>query len=655
MKTNYIYGAAVALAMLATGCSDDLALQVQTPAEQGRQVRVSASMGADSRLAITDTGKRLQFAWESTDAFHVFNAASSQSTTFVIDPEEFEENSPMATFVATPSVAYGEGDKLYAVYNTLNDTLKWDENGNLLLDISQQNGQLDERFQYLFAETVYSEDEEPAFAFKHLVTMLKLNISVPEHVTSLKSVSLRYNGLPTRATLVLNRAKGDTYNQFKPGDLVACYNYDNGSVNSLTINGDFVAKDGVVTVYFYAFPVKRYYESSSGYNDPWLEPAVWMTDSQGNDYVSDNAFNSKNIEAGKTYQLNTGVLALEPFANEATATGLENSPYEIATAAQLYTFMHRASKGMRNPLGRDYSDCSYVLTADIELDNEMLWVPFNIYSATIDGMGHTISGNILMHSQYQTGLFSYSSNCTIQNLALDLNVTFDQYDYNNEYFGMLVGEAYKTSIINCVNHSDVSGRFWRMGGLVGNMNWRSSLIACGNTGDLTAMRENRQMGGIVAETTNSDVQIEGCYNTGQFNVNTMYWEGLEVGGIVGKVGHGATYVQNCWNNATLTIENVTYDDHIIDASHNIFFGAIVGYQNAGEIRNCYWNESVEFAAGYKDGEVTGCGTFVESIPTAAQFAVMNAAMTNLGWKFNEDGTVGKVTGVSTPSMPKEEW
>ena len=61
MKTKSIYVAAVALALMATGCSDDQLVQVQGPASEGHQVHVTASMGAESRLAITDTGKRLEF------------------------------------------------------------------------------------------------------------------------------------------------------------------------------------------------------------------------------------------------------------------------------------------------------------------------------------------------------------------------------------------------------------------------------------------------------------------------------------------------------------------------------------------------------------------------------------------------------------------
>jgi len=657
MKTKSIYVAAVALTMMATGCSDDQLVQVQEPAEQGRQVRVSASMGTDSRLAITDTGKRLEYAWEATDAFYVFDPANNQTTTFVMDTEEFAENSPMGTFVGTPNVAYTTGNKLYAVYNKQQDALTFDENGNVTLDISQQSGKLDDKYQFLFAETTYDGQGKTSFQFRHLVTMMKVNITVPEGVTSLKEINFGCNGMPTRATLVLDKAPNDSYNQFVPGDLVSCYDYNNTYTNKLTLTGEFVPVDGVVTVYVYAFPVKQYYGNNNWYNEPYLEPSVWMSDDKGVDYVGTATFRNKEIEAGKTYQLNTEVVSLTPFANEETATG--KGPYEIATADQLYTFMLRTSKAMYNSDGYCYTNCHYVLTDDIVLNNEMPWEPTDYYESTFDGQGHTISGNLTMEVLNQTGLFRFMNECTVQNLTLDLNVQFtNENGYWEDYFGLLASEIYNTKIVNCVNHSDVSGKFYHMGGLIGKMRWNSSVIASGNTGNVSATGHCLQIGGIVAQMESNYASLEGCYNTGLLAVNTVNQEGLKAGGIAGNMDSWDGAILNCWSNSTLTIENVVYDDTEVEDLNNIYFGGIVGYQYRDAITNCYWNEAVEYASGYQgeEAEEIGGGTFADKIPTAAQFAVMNASIMSKGWQYNEsDGTLKPVTGIVAPSIPKEEW
>lgn len=656
MKKNYIYGAAVALTLMVTGCSDDQMVQLQEPATQGHQVRVTASMGTDSRLAITDTGNRLEYAWEATDAFHVFDPANNQTTTFVMDTEKSDENSPMATFVGTPAIKYTEGNKLYAVYNVQQDSLELDANGNVLLDISKQNGQLNDQFQFLFAESTYSEQEETSFFFRHLVTTMKVNITVPEGVTSLKEINFKCNGLPTQATLLLDKPLYDSYNQFVPGDLVSCYNYNDTQTSQLTVTGEFVPVDGVVTVYLYAFPVKQYYENHDRYNEPYIEPAIWMTDDQGVDYVGLAAFGGKTIEAGKTYQLNTEVAVLEPFANEETAKG--KGPYEIATAGQLYTFMLRSSTGMFNPDGFCYTNCNYVLTNDIKLNNEMVWNSTNYYESTFDGQGHTISGNVQIKKQHSTGLFRYMSECTVQNLTLDLNVSYDTDEYNEEWFGLLAGEIWNTKIINCINKSDVSGHFWRMGGLIGYMDWNSSMVACGNTGDLNALGECRQMGGIVAEMQNNNVTLEACYNSGLLSVNTVYWNGLQVGGIVGSSFASESNVRSCWANTSLTIENVIYDDHFVNDNNNIFFGGMVGYiENNTALTDCYWTEAIETATGYQSEnvKVTGGGTFTGTVPSAEQIAVMNSSMTNVDWLFKEDGTLKVNDNTSLPSWGKENF
>ncbi len=658
MKTNYIYGATVALLLMATSCSDDLAVQTQDVTEQGYQVRVSASMGNDSRLAIDDTGKRLEYTWEADDAFHVFDPVNNQTTTFVMDAEEFEENSSMAVFVGKPNIAYTEGSKLYAVYNTQQDSLELDEYGNVLLDISKQNGQLKEQFQFLYAESTYSEQEETNFFFHHLVTMMKLNITVPEGVTSLKKINFEWSGLPTQATLVLNKAPYDSYEQFKPGDVVFCYNRDSSSGNDLIVEGDFVPQDGVVTVYLYAFPVKLYYENQNWYNEAFMTPSVWMTDDQGIDYVGMASFDSKRIEAGKTYQLNTEAVGMEPFANEDTAKGTVDSPYEIATAGQLYTFMLRTSKGLSNSDNRSFQNCHYVLTSDIELNNEIPWTPTDGYSMTFDGQGHTISGNVHLFNQYETGLFRYLSNSTIQNLALDLNFTFEQNEHNEEWCGLLAAQIYNSQIINCVNHSDVSGRFYRMGGLIGYLRRNSSVIACGNTGNLNALGECRQMGGIVAEMQNNNVTLEACYNSGLLSVNTVYWEGLQAGGIAGTSFASESNVRSCWANTSLTIENVIYDDHFVNENNNIFFGSMVGYiENNTALTDCYWTETIETATGYQSEnvKVTGGGTFTGTVPSAEQIAVMNSSMTNVDWLFKEDGTLKVNDNTSLPSWGKENF
>lgn len=367
MKTTYLYSAAIALALMATGCSDDLAGRAdEQPVANGRLVRVGASMDAQTRLGITDTGTQLVYTWEDDDAFQVFDLTQNQRTLFSIDPTE-GVGTAQALFSGTPDYEYAVDEPLYAVYHRFSSDFQPDENGNVTLDISGQTGELTDKYQYMFGEATYSETETTCFTFRHLVTMLKLNITVPEGVTALSEVNFKSNELPTKATLVLRGAPDDAYGLFKAGDVVSCYSTREPAEAPLTINGNFEAKDGVVTVYLYVLPVKQYNANFDWYNSLYIEPSIWVKDNGGNEYVATAAFAGKDMVAGKTYELDTELYALEDFANQATATGQEEDPYQIANVNQFYSFMLRASTGQTNAHNIGYAQCSYVLTNDIVL------------------------------------------------------------------------------------------------------------------------------------------------------------------------------------------------------------------------------------------------------------------------------------------------
>lgn len=658
MKTTYLYSAAIALALMATGCNDDLAGRAdEQPVANGRLVRVGASMDAQTRLGITNTGTQLVYTWEDDDAFRVFDLTQNQHTLFSIDPTE-GVGTAQALFSGTPDYEYAVDEPLYAVYHRFSFDFQPDENGNVTLDISGQTGELTDKYQYMFGEATYSETETTCFTFHHLVTMLKLNITVPEGVTALSEVNFKSNELPTKATLVLRGAPDDACGLFKAGDVVSCYNTREPAEAPLTINGNFEAKDGVVTVYLYVLPAKQYNANFDWYNSLYIEPSIWVKDNGGNEYVATAAFAGKDMVAGKTYELDTELYALKDFANQATATGQEDDPYQIANTDQFYSFMKRATMGQTNAYNVGYAQCSYVLTDDIVLNNEMIWKPVTYYDGTFDGNGHSITGNITIQSQFWTGLFAEILDATVRNIVLDFsNVTFTT-EQNNEYFGTLAGHTVDTSLINCINHSDISGAFYQMGGLIGEFGVRSSMMACGNTGNLSTLRTGRRIGGIAAITYN-DGSMNACYNTGNLYINESYWEGVNAGGIAGAMQYAPKFtLKNCWSNTSLTINNVIYDDHYVDNNNNIFMGGIVGHQDAGQVIDCYWNEGVGPMVGYQaEGAVaTGGGTFAGTIPDAAQFDVLNAGAVLVGWEFKkEDGTLQQNNSTIVPSLPKEDW
>ena len=142
MKINKILSICVTMALLSSGCSDDLGLQPDNNpvAGEGQTVRIAASMGnQDSRLAYNESETEVTLAWEEGDVLKVLNPSRDAQIT----PFSLVEGAGTIAgeFEGKPVNAYQKGDKLYALYhNTLADS-EFDEDGNVTITLKEQNGQ----------------------------------------------------------------------------------------------------------------------------------------------------------------------------------------------------------------------------------------------------------------------------------------------------------------------------------------------------------------------------------------------------------------------------------------------------------------------------------------------------------------------------------
>lgn len=655
MKTNIISIAAIALAGILGGCSDryEELDQPHTPQPAGTEVRVGVSVEGQTRLSITDTGNQLIYTWQDHDSFRVYSMDNREGTIFTIDPEAERTNPSIASFVGTPANAYQEGETLYAVFDG-SGSYEMDAEGNLTLRIEGQSGQLDDRFQYLYGEAVYHEGQPINFTMKHLMTMLKLRIQVPEGVDRLQEVHVgSYSSLSTSATLVLFQSPSDYDGTFQSGDVVNSYNNQNYA-SELTIGGDFEADaNGIVTVYLYLLPVKGYgsgWSTSSAFT-----PFFYVTDSTGATYVATASFARKQIEAGKTYQLTSPLYRLADFDNETEAgAGTEANPYRISTAEQLYSLMHRANFGITDfdestQSGRSYSSCCYQLVNDITLNDEMPWKAFAYGDGVFDGAGYALKGNITFSSMNAQCIFSTIHNGVVRNLTL----AFDRVTYSGNawYLGLLANEVYDSTFTGCGNRTnlrcDASGR---LAGLV-SRSQNSTFEACYNTGNLSC-RRGVEIGGIVAYSAGK-TNILGCYNTGSFTVdNLSSGTTLYLGGIAGNYTNNSQ-LSYCWSSSTATIDNVVYDENYTGSDSPLYIGALVGYNSGSTVSNSYWQEALDVATG--SGEASNCFPFAGATPDADQIAALNSGIASTGWKFTDQGMLEPATGTTLPSLPKEEW
>lgn len=645
-----IFFVAIALTAMCSGCSEqnDVLELPDTQLLPGHAIRISASMTGQTRLGIEDTGKQLVYAWEDVDSLRVYSASNPKGTTFHIEASSDRVLSNMASFVGTPEFAFQEGEPLYAVFDG-SGNYSLDEEGNLQVHLEGQTGCLDKRYQYLFGEAVYHEGEAVDFALRHVVTMMKLRIALPEGVTSVQQICLGASStVPLSSRLVLSQSPSDFQGTFSRGSLV--YTDTDQQTSGLTLQGDFQPDaDGWLTLYCYLSPAKRYYSGENKYLDCWFEPNLYLADADRHSYVSAQAVAEKAIEAGKTYQVTTSLYPLVDFDNETEAdAGTAAKPYRLSTVDQLYSWMYRCNFNLSNEQGTPYNGCCYQLANDVVFQDERPWSGVQYGKATFDGNGFALKGCITFGANDAPAIFSSLSSSTIANLTLSFDQVTTAENWGN--FGLLAMSVYSSTLIGCANHTDLNYRVGslQMSGLVANARY-SRIYFCSNTGNLTCSSYVRRMGGVVGESYRTEVI--GCYNTGKLTVGNPSSRTINIGGVAGYM-YGQSTLVNCWSRTAVTIDNMVYDDQLSADGNPINVGGLVGWLD-GTLKDSFWQEGIGEAAA--SGNVLGCATFPGEIPSAEQIATLNRGVIPLGWKFTDQATLEPVTDTSLPDMPKEDW
>lgn len=680
MKKITTYYTLSALLLLAAGCNQEVLDPQVTPDEQVQEelqtVHAVASFGEDpTRVAIQDNGTKISYLWESGDAFTVFDLSqkdySKQNTLFTLDAGQNQVKN--GKFSGTPAQAYQSGSTLYAVFNKHdgNQIIQPDAHGNVTLDLSDQNGTLDDRFEYLLGTGTYTTGEDISFDFKHLTTTLKVNFTLPVGMTEISeltftgaSASSNTVTMSPTAKLVLNGAEYDSEHMFKPGDVVVAMEHleSFADPNSITLHGPFKPDaNGVVTVYIYAFISKNYQDNHS-YNYPnVITPSFQIKDKSGKVYINSHPFRySRTLESGVIYELNTGLFEPENFANEDVADG-RTIPYQISNTRQFYTFMLRtASEAMVNRNRQQYRQCNYELTNDIVLDDSTPWYGANLRNnnyytdkqkRTFNGNGHTISGPITFENNF--GLFSDLFSADIKDLVLDYTVKHIIPTTLNGGGGTLASSATYADIARVTSLVSIDFTQFNLapaqfGGLIS-----SAVADCTFTNCMVMADYNFKylysFGGITAMTQNSDnISFTGCCYSGKVTAQSVYG-GTTIGGMI-----GSTY---CNVQISGSYENV---DFKLETPNNYTYnlGGLIGSSyNTITLNQAYWSATTASACGINNGQLiqTNTGSFTGSYPTAAQIDGMNSIIMNSGYIFDEKGKLVKNTASSIPSSPIENW
>jgi len=262
--------------------------------------------------------------------------------------------------------------------------------------------------------------------------------------------------------------------------------------------------------------------------------------------------------------------------------GTESSPYLVETAAQLNGIRNNLSAhyklantidmssfGTLEPIGYEGEKFTGSFTCDTDSDGTPKYAIKNlkVYIDAGEKYGHKI-GNAASYTDYvegknkwQAGLFGFTNNATIKNIALlNANVTntvIGQNNTNKDYSvnpgqnstaqstGILVGSAVNTTIIGCMSSGSINSKsnntggligymdggsisnsystaevkasgYWATGGLIGICN--ANVSSCYATGNVQGGSTETTTGGLIGQIDeNSTIMVVSCYATGNIS------------------------------------------------------------------------------------------------------------------------------------------
>lgn len=353
------------------------------------------------------------------------------------------------------------------------------------------------------------------------------------------------------------------------------------------------------------------------------------------------------------------------FARDfAGGSGTSDDPWQIVTAEHL--------DNVRSYLGSQHGDKHFRLMNDIDLTPYFLpgspfhnggqgWIPIglssaNAFSGRFDGGGNRIIGLFINRIADYQGLFGYTGNSIIENIAVEVvdvtgsNIVGGLVGRNQGLVldsrsagivrggyrvGGLVGENNPGTVSASSSSATIQANDGRIGGLVG-FNVGGTVVNSFATGQVTG---GWYVGGLVGRNLNGTVTqshatgnaistsvagglvgdteggiISNSYSTG--NAHTSDWFS---GGLIGYL----------WSTA---VSN-SYSTGFVSGASEV--GGLVGYRLGGSVSGSYWNTETSG----QSGSAAGMGR------TTDEMTYPYASNTYAGWAFGdiwEEDTTGAV-------------
>ena len=276
MKIKYMLLALMPLCL--ASCSEE---ETVVSAGNQREVRVTAGVGAHSRMVLNDKGQYTESLWQSGDEISLFTSTQSN----LVYSTSLEGTSASASFTATgESLQYIEGNEVYACYPTAEAIGE----GNQLVKLSP-NGSFDYN-EGTVRSFCYAVDKISKgslnFKFKHISAFISLNVT--QEMLGGKSLSNGKIMVSTSSTTPLTIGDGD-YFDFTTQTATTV----NGG-NSLVMTMGHV-KDSLGIVYLPVLP-----------QPAGADITITLADSEGNDiYTQTKRTPASGFLAGNVYKMDT--------------------------------------------------------------------------------------------------------------------------------------------------------------------------------------------------------------------------------------------------------------------------------------------------------------------------------------------------------------
>lgn len=321
-----------------------------------------------------------------------------------------------------------------------------------------------------------------------------------------------------------------------------------------------------------------------------------------------------------------------------SGSGTAEAPYLISTCEHL------------QEIALD-NDANYTLVQDINCSNTTSWnngagfAPIQLFSGTIDGRNHTITGlYINLPDLYAVGMFAFADGATIKNIRLanSMATTGQVAISGRQSVGAIAGELRQGAAITNV-HSELSVQsnqtvpYGAVGGLVGinrgNISRSSSSgTVISNASDVDGMAAIA--GGLVGSMDafeNVVGHIENSYATGVVrlgNTETTYVDDVKCGGLIGYMKF-PSIVKNSYSTGSVTCQSTDGGGvggliGLLDTQNTMAGGSVGNNFTTSSVDGPWggrgligWvdSTSVDLSSNYYDVMQTGSTMCVGEIPT----------------------------------------